>query len=259
MTSTLPDLNDGTAWAVFLDIDGTLIELAATPDAVKVPPDLPPTLARLARRLDGALAMVSGRTLQEIDRLLPGGFDAAGTHGAEMRRAGATRQTPTPTIPAMREIRDRLGAFGAADIAGLLIEEKPQALALHYRAIPEREGDVLRLAQRVAAELGSGYRLLAGNRVWEVVPADASKGDAVNAFMALPPFRGRRPLFAGDDVTDLSAFAAVRRLGGVAVAIGNRVAASADVVLTSAPQARAWLAAQAAGGVPSDDFGAAGA
>lgn len=222
-------------WALFLDIDGTLLDLAARPDLVVVPPELADTLHTLARVLDGALALVSGRALAEIDQLFPGLPAVAGSHGGEWRQGGRLRATgaPAPELTAL--------AAGAATLPGIMVERKPQAVALHYRDNPKLAGHVRALAERAVAAASVGLRLLEGKSVIEVVPAEVDKGRAVARFMAAPPFAGRVPLYVGDDVTDEYGFQAVNRLGGLSIRVGDLGASAARRQLSSPTAVRRWL------------------
>ncbi len=223
--------------ALLLDLDGTLIDFAPTPDAVIVPPGLPQALAALRRRLDGALAIVTGRPVDQIDWLLPGIPHAvAGEHGAAIRRApGAPLERGDhPPIPA-----DWLAEAEAAIAAhpGALLERKAHGVTLHFRQAPEAGPFLRTLADALLAQLPS-HALLAGSMVWEVRPRGIDKGNALRTLMAHPPFLGRTPLFIGDDVTDEDAIQAARALGG----IGLRV----DQVFGTPQGVRDWLAAEAA-------------
>lgn len=207
-------------WALFLDVDGTLLDIAERPDEVAVPRTLIETLRRAADAFGGALAFVSGRTIAELDLLFdPLRLPVAGQHGAEMRLGG--------TRPAMRVIeapstalRQTIAA-AMAKIPGVLVEDKGLTIAIHYRARPEF-GDAL-AAQLAAIVRDSGETadLMAGKYVWEVRPMHRDKGQAVKSFMADPPFKERLPVFVGDDVTDADGFAMVESLGGIALPVGD--------------------------------------
>jgi len=205
-------------WALFLDLDGTLAELAAHPDEVDVPPDLLAVLASLESLLDGALAVVSGRRIDSVDRLLhPARPAAAGLHGLERRNGASIAHLGEEA--AMDAAREDLGAFAAAH-PGLLLEDKGGALALHYRNAPQlgqacRE-HIDRLARRIP-----GHHVLAGKMVFELKPASANKGEAIRAFLEEPPFRDRVPVFAGDDVTDEDGFRWVNDHGGISIKVGE--------------------------------------
>lgn len=212
----MPPLPDAGA-AVFLDFDGTLAPIAPRPDAVVLDPAVPRELARLAGRLGGALAIVSGRPVAQIDAFLqPLVLPVAGVHGAERRGVdGFLRRVATPDLAPARQA---VAALVAGD-ARLQLECKPGALALHYRGAPDREDDCLQ-AMAVAASRVMGMALICGKMVIELKPARAGKGRALQSFLDERPFRARRPWMFGDDVTDESAFETVLALGGVAVKIG---------------------------------------
>jgi trehalose 6-phosphate phosphatase len=235
--------------ALFADIDGTLLHLASHPDAVVVDDALRQLLDGLDARLGGAFALVSGRTLADIDRLFaPRRFAAAGLHGLEWRLKGAGDAMLLPMPRELRslsvEIASRLAVF-----PGVLIERKGPAVALHYRRAPEAEAHVYLAAQEALATLGTGYRLLEGHAVVELLPADASKGAALRHFMAAAPFAGRVPVFIGDDVTDESGFAAANELGGLSVRVGPVIPTAARLGLPDVAATRAWLSSIAEGGL----------
>ena len=241
---------DPTA-ALFLDVDGTLLEIAPRPDFVRVPPDLPPLLARLAARCDGAVALISGRPIAEVERLLrPWCGAIAGLHGAERRRAdgslAAAEDGPAArdAAAAIDRARPALAAL-AERLAGVWLEDKGRTLALHYRDAPERGAAVLDEAERLAQRSGGVLRLIAGKMVVEVQPRLYGKDGAIAAFMAEAPFCGRRPVFLGDDTTDEDGFAEVNRRGGLSVRVGDPAATLAEYVLPSVGAARAWLATTA--------------
>ena len=228
--------------AIFLDLDGTLIEIAPAPDAVRPARGLPALLETLSRRTGSALAVVSGRPVSDIDRILaPLTLPAAGLHGLERRSAGGAFHPP-PALPRYDELRAALRNF-AAGHPGLLLEDKGAALAVHYRARPDLCASV---AATVEAALGFARRGIAvqrGKAVIELRPEGADKGTAVAAFMSEPPFAGRRPVFAGDDLTDEAAFRAVRAKGGVTVRVGGEGATDAEWRLANVAAVHAWLAA----------------
>ena len=238
-SSPLPLPRIGPQTALFLDFDGTLAELAPQPEAVRVAADLVPTLAQLAARLDGALAIVSGRQLSDLDGFLaPLQLPAAAEHGAQYR----LRQDEVIRLasPDLREAV-RLATALAARHAGLRVEIKSAAVALHYRHAPELETRVLQV-MREAAHSTAGLELLRGKYVVEVKPAGISKGTAIEVFMAEAPFAGRQPLFAGDDATDEAGFAAVQLLGGHGIKVGEG-ATLAHYRCQSPAALRPWLQA----------------
>ena len=226
---------------LFVDLDGTLLDLRDDPRGVPADPALLELLRACARRLDGALAIISGRQLEVIDACLaPARFPAAGLHGLERRDfSGMTNTVPVAGTP----LRDAAGQL-ARVMEGLpmtILEDKGASLALHWRRAPRHEAALREHAGAVLRSLGTDYRLLEGNCVVELVPRSADKGEAVRAFMREAPFAGRRPVVVGDDITDLSAFAAAAELGGRSVAVGERV--SGDYHLADVAAVRAWLGA----------------
>lgn len=212
----LPGIDAQTA--LFLDFDGTLADLAPQPEAVQLAADLIPVLTQLAAQLNGALAIVSGRRLSDLDDFLaPLRLPSAAEHGAWHRTAGGdVRCLASPDLQAVV----RLATALAVRHAGLRVEVKSAAVALHYRHAPALEALALQVMQD-AAQRAPGLELLRGKSVLEIKPAGISKGTAIEAFMATAPFAGRRPLFAGDDMTDEAGFSAVQRLGGQGIKVGE--------------------------------------
>lgn len=229
----------GPRTALFLDFDGTLVDIAGQPEAVQIPPGLVALLAQLAAALDGALALVSGRPLADLDHFLaPLRLPTAAEHGAQCRQPAG--QIVTLAAPDLREVI-RLGTALAARHPGLRVEVKTAAVALHYRHAPELQALVLQVMTEAAAS-APGLELLHGKCVVEVKPAGISKGSAIEAFMAAPPFAGRLPLFAGDDVTDEAGLGAVQRLGGQGIKVGDG-ASLANYRCDSPAALRQWLLA----------------
>lgn len=226
-------------WAWFLDIDGTLIDIAPTPSAVSIPLQLPTLLDQVSERWGGALALVSGRSLDNV-RQLVAPFDppAAGLHGLERRSADGSLARAHPPAD-LDQVRGKLG--DAERWPGVLLEDKGLALAIHYRQNPAREADCRALAERVVAEHPS-FSVQAGRMVFEVKPRGWDKGAAVRAFMAEPPFAGRRPVFIGDDLTDEFGFAAANELGGLSVLVGARRDSAARYYLPDIEACRVLLA-----------------
>ena len=206
--------------ALFLDMDGTLIDIAPRPDEVRVPPDLLPALHHAQAYAEGALAIVSGRPIAELDRLLaPARLPASGTHGAEFR--------PHPSTPPERAacLPDRLRAAvraAAAAMPGTLFEDKGATLAVHFRAVPEQAA-ALEGTLRACLAGHATLRLVTGDMVFEIKPAGFDKGAAVRRFMALPPFAGRMPIFISDHMIDAAGFDAALALGGLAYSVGARL------------------------------------
>lgn len=235
----LPERLSGLA--VFLDIDGTLLDIASKPDAVVVPPGLPAALRRMADRLGGALALVTGRPLEAVDRLF-GDVAAAvsGLHGAEWRDGSGhvARAGTTPEFVAAKwRLREQ-----AARWPGVVFEDKGAAFAAHYRLAPEQEMPLRDLMRELAEAVGEGWILQEGKQVLELRPRGRDKGDALTAFMALDAFAGRRPLAIGDDVTDEAMFAAANRLGGLSVRVGEEgVRSLAQRRVGSPSDVRGWI------------------
>ena len=204
--------------ALFLDFDGTMVDLAAQPHAVEVPQPLIVLLRGLHELLQGAVAVISGRPIAQLDTFLqPLQLAAAGVHGAERRRADGTLQW-LDTHPL--ELAEQAARALAAQHPGLLVEIKRGSVALHYRQRPALEALCLR-AMQAAVDASPGLTLLRGKMVAEAKPGGASKGQAIEAFLAEPPFAGRTPVFIGDDVTDEAGFSTVQRLGGVGIKVGE--------------------------------------
>ncbi len=228
--------------ALFLDLDGTLVELAPRPGDVLMPPDLLALLDRLHTRMGGALAVVSGRPIDSIDRLLaPLHLPAAGTHGAELREtAGAPVQLAGQPLPG--KLRDRLSSIVKelqAQWHGVSIEDKTSALAIHYRLAPEAEPALRAALDGLALE--DPWHVLRGHCVYEIRAQDQNKGAAVKTLSRAAHFAGRRPVFVGDDQTDLDGIAAAVALGGHGIAVGALTAPDAEWILPDVPAVRDWL------------------
>ncbi len=207
-------------WAYFMDIDGTLIDIAESPDAICIDHALLGLIACLHRACDGAVALISGRSLADIERRLGGvRIPVAGQHGLERRDADGRLYSHPAKPEAKRHIHEKLENILTAH-PGLLLEDKGLTLALHYRRAPELASYVHRTMSRLIAETNAGLCLQRGKCVVEVKPVGFDKGTVIGEFMAEPPFAGRRPVFIGDDVTDEFGFAAVNRLDGVSVKVG---------------------------------------
>lgn len=225
---------DPDGWAVFLDIDGCLLDLAPTPDSIVVPEGLATDIDRLSKRLGGAVAMVTGRALIYADALFkPFVFPIAGLHGAEMRGPDGSRifaETP-PEFERLKEILVR----DTADMPGVLIEDKGAAVAAHYRLAPQFEEVLGERMSAFAKAAGSGWALQLGKMVYEIRPSRASKGDAVERFLREPPFLDRLPLAMGDDLTDESMFAVVNARGGHSIRVGRLEASTCALSTISSP------------------------
>jgi trehalose 6-phosphate phosphatase len=235
-----PDSIDVTRTALLLDVDGTLLDIAPSPEGVVVPAALTATLRNLVTQSGGAVALVSGRTIATLDRLFdPLKLPAIGGHGAEMRRSGKKPITKRRPAPLSEQLRRKLHALAAID-PRLLIEDKLHSIAVHYRLAPQRETLLKKeVAAIVAAE--PGIESLFGKAVIEIKPEHFNKGTAVAALMTRQPFAGRTPLFIGDDTTDEAVFALLPNLAGIGYSVG-RAMAGADGLFGSPKAVRSWLA-----------------
>lgn len=230
--------------ALFLDCDGTLAEIVDRPADAFVPPATLALVARLHACLGGALAIVSGRSLADIDRMFaPHLLPAAGTHGMERRDGGGRLHAPPVDAGVLADAARSLGRLVRGQ-DGLLVERKPSAIALHYRLRPELGQACLDAATAVAAR-HPALRLRPGKAVIELGLGDKTKADAIVEFMAERPFAGRVPVFVGDDLTDEDGFAAVASLGGHGIKVGTGVTA-AHLRVADSRAVRKWLAALAA-------------
>jgi len=231
-------------WCLFLDVDGTLLELADSPGGVAVDPHLLPLLEQLRNVAGGALALVSGRTIRNLDELLGSSrLPAAGLHGCERRDATGAMHVAPIALEQLADVRAGLQRL-AARHSGLLLEDKGAGLALHFLKARELEHELRAEVALLAAPLVPKFALLDGHAVIEVKPAAHTKDSAVSAFMEEQPFRGRQPIFIGDDQTDYGGFAAVRRFGGMAIAVGPRV--QSEWWLPGPAAVRQWLGELAA-------------
>ena len=207
--------------ALFLDIDGTLADLMDDPLRVRIDKGVVNALPALAARLGGALALVTGRSITDVDRLLPGlAVPVAGQHGCERRSADGAIRLHVPSPAALARLRDLLSGLAARHRA-LVLEDKGATLALHYRRAPSLAAYVHRTLRRsLAGDPVAGYVLQPGKMLLEVRPEARDKGSAIGDFMAEPPFAGRRAVFVGDDRTDEDGFVAVDALGGWSIKVG---------------------------------------
>ena len=229
--------------ALFLDIDGTLLELAPAPDAVRVDPGLATLLPAVRRKLAGALALVTGRGIRDVDGLFPFlSMSVAGQHGCERRDAQGTLHLHAKPGKTLAQLRALFTDF-AARHEGLLLEDKGASLALHYRAAPQLAAHVHRtLREGVEATGIVDYRLEPGKMLLEIRPEGRDKGTAIRDFMAEAPFHGRCPVFVGDDRADEYGFGVVDRMGGWSVKVGQG-GTHARYRLADVTAVRAWLAA----------------
>jgi len=235
----------GADCALFLDIDGTLLELAPSPESVRVDPGIAALLPALARRLHGAVALITGRTMADVDRLFRGlALPIAGQHGLERRSADGSLHRHLPSLTTLERLRSVLSQF-AERHDGLLLEDKGATLALHYRQAPGLASLVhrtLRAHMTAALAAEAGWRLQPGKRILEIKPDGRDEGTAIVDYMSELPFAGRLPVFVGDDQTDEYGFAAVTAAGGWAVKVG-RGRTDAQFRLSDVAAVRAWLAA----------------
>ncbi len=232
----IPDLNEV---ALLLDIDGTIVDIAPTPAAVRVTPALKGALTRLVGLTGGALALVSGRSLADIDRLFaPLRLAAIGGHGAEFRPAHGEEAEARDPLGLEPELRQKLRAITGG---GVVVEDKGFSVAVHYRLAPERETQVREAVDRICAERwDASIEILPGKAVIEIKHAGFSKATGVRELMTHAPFAGRRPVFVGDDTTDETVFAILPELDGIGFSVGRQIAGLAGCFETPA-SVRAWL------------------
>jgi len=227
--------------AILLDVDGTLLDIAPTPHGVHVSDDLRMMLARLAARLGGALGLISGRALSDLDRLFaPLRLAAVGGHGAEIRpvaESSAYRMRATPLRP---QLKQRFAAIAGFD-PGIIIEDKGYSIAIHYRLAPQAGGEIIKAVAAICDQDGcDGLSILPGKAVIEIKPRGFDKGSGLQELMSHPPFAGRRPVFVGDDVTDEAAFAILPRFSGIGVSVGGLVP-GASFNFDGPKDVRLWL------------------
>src|SRR5436190_19502537 len=219
-SSLVPHLSET---AVLLDIDGTLLDLMPTPREVWVPPDLTKTLNRLYQRTGGALALVSGRSLNDIDLIFaPDQFPAIGGHGAEMRIEAESEAVAAHAPPLDKELKRRLAAIAKLS-PGILLEDKGYSLALHYRLAPHAEKAIYAAVSLIRADLPDApIEVLHGKCVCEIKHSGYTKATGVRELTKRGPLKGRRPFFIGDDVTDETVFSIMPDLDGLAFSVGRR-------------------------------------
>ncbi len=227
-------------WALFLDVDGTLLAIVDDPDAVEPEPAVLEALAAIERDNGGAIALVSGRSIAQLDRIFaPLRLPAAGLHGYERRNRNGRTMRSEIDPGALEPVRARFERF-VAEHSGSLLEDKNLSLALHYRRAPEAAGDAEALGRELATELPRDFRIQPGKMVLEVKPGGGTKGTAIAAFMAEPPFRGRVPVFLGDDATDEDGFRWVNERGGYSIKVGPG-ATEAGARLEHVGAVKSWL------------------
>jgi len=235
-----PPPSPSLQWGLFLDVDGTLIELTDSPLDTHADAELKALLSEVAERLGGALALVSGRSIEYLDGLFaPLQLAAAGLHGVERRKASGAMHGASFVDAQLDRARIALKALVAAH-PGTLLEDKGRTIAVHFRMAPQAESVVLTAVQSAAAQLGSNYHVQGGNMMLEIKPRGFSKASAIKAFMKEPPFSGRKPVFVGDDLTDQDGFKTVEDHGGISIAVGDRV--RGQFRMENAAAVRLWLA-----------------
>jgi trehalose 6-phosphate phosphatase len=226
--------------ALFLDLDGTLLDITAVPTDVAAPVGLSATLGELQRKLDGAVAILTGRKIEEVDRLLtPARLTAAGVHGAEFRSAPESEiEVVSASVPAaLVSAVERL----ASSIPGVLVEHKGIAISVHYRAAPDMEPLLEAELRGLLDAHETRLELSCGRRVLELTPQASSKATALERLMRQPPFRGRRPIMIGDDLPDEAALATAVRLGGMGLKVGGEHFRGSGFDFTGPAQVRRWL------------------
>jgi trehalose 6-phosphate phosphatase len=240
-TRNVAALSDGPL-ALFLDVDGTLLDIAERPDDVVTPSDLVPILAKVERKLAGALALISGRTIEDLDRLFePLRVRASGIHGAEIRFDPRGPATPAPTAMALPSSLLKALTREVAPFPGAFVEDKRFSLVVHYRLAPQAERPLRQAVTRLVDSSPVAVEAMDARCAIELRAPGIDKGGAIAAFLSEPTFRGRKPVFVGDDATDESGFAVVAARGGCAYSVGRRRAGATGVF--AAPRAvRDWLA-----------------
>lgn len=233
----VPGISSG--WAIFLDLDGTLLDIAPSPDGVKIPKTLGSDLARAREVVGGALALVSGRSIETIDKMLsPLRLPIAGQHGAEIRYA-----PDGPILPLSHVDLDRARRLliPVTAIPGVVIEDKGLSLAVHHRRARTPVGELHRWIVKTLEEFGEELEIMRGRRVFDVKPRGISKATAVERFMARTPFMGRVPVFVGDDKTDEDGFRAVTARGGFAFQVGPNRSVLSSSWMENPASVRHWL------------------
>ncbi len=226
-------------WCLFLDVDGTLVELTDTPSQTTADPEIKSLLREVAERLGGAVALVSGRRISTLDELFaPLRFPAAGLHGVERRKADGTIQGANFIDSQLDHARAVIKGLVDAH-PGMLFEDKDRSLAVHFRMAPQHEQIARESVAEIAKSLGSNYHVQPGKMLFEIKPRGFSKATALQAFMKESPFSGRKPAFVGDDLTDQDGFAMAEAHGGISVGVGDRV--QGQFYLADVAAVRMWL------------------
>jgi trehalose 6-phosphate phosphatase len=226
-------------WCLFLDVDGTLVELTDTPFEPHASDDLRAILRQVAERLGGAVALVSGRSIGYLDALFaPLRLPSAGLHGVERRKASGAMHGASFQDSQLDGARAALADLVRTH-AGTLLEDKGRTVAIHFRKAPQFESELRESVTAIAALLGGNYHVQPGSMMFEIKPRGFNKGGAVKAFMREPPFSGRTPVYVGDDLTDIDGFKVVDDQGGISIAVGDRV--GGRYRLDDPAAVRAWL------------------
>ena len=226
-------------WCLFLDVDGTLIELTDSPLETFADPDLKTLLGHVAERLGGAVALVSGRSIHYLDGLFaPLRLPAAGLHGVERRKASGVLHGASFVDTQLTQARTAVNTLVQAH-PGTSVEDKGRTIAVHYRMAPQVESVLRQELAAIAKPLGTNYHIQEGNMVLEIKPRGFTKATAIKAFLKEPPFSGRKPVFIGDDLTDQDGFRLVEDEGGISIAVGERV--HGQYRATNASAVRTWL------------------
>jgi trehalose 6-phosphate phosphatase len=224
---------------LFLDVDGTLIELAETPFDISASDELKALLKDVSERLGGALAVVSGRSIEYLDALFtPLRLPSAGLHGVERRKASGVMHGASFNDSQLDRARVALTLLVQAH-AGTLLEDKGRTIAIHFRMAPQFEPELREAVLGIAAMLGTNYHVQSGSMMLEIKPRGFNKGAAVKAFLQEPPFSGRTPVYVGDDLTDIDGFRVVGDHGGISIAVGDRV--QGQYRLDDPAAVREWL------------------
>jgi trehalose 6-phosphate phosphatase len=226
-------------WCLFLDVDGTLIELTDTPSQTTADAEIKTLLRDVAERLGGAVALISGRKIATLDELFaPLKSPAAGLHGVERRKADGSIQGASFVDSQLDRARASLQSLVEAH-PGTLLEDKERTIAVHFRMAPQFADAIREGVIEIAKPLGPNYHIQGGKMMFEIKPRGFSKATAIQAFMKESPFRGRRPAFIGDDLTDQDGFAMVEAHGGVSIGVGDAV--QGKYYLADVAAVRAWL------------------
>lgn len=228
-------------WAFFLDVDGTLLEIRELPELARPTPRIKSIVQHLQLVTHGAVALISGRSIKALDAIfLPLVLPTAGLHGLERRDAQGGMITDNSKDESLAHVRARLQQF-CENYAGTMLEDKDVTIALHYRNAPEAEEAAHRIMYGIVRELGAGFEVKRGKMVVEVRPTGDNKGSAIAEFMKEAPFKGKTPVFIGDDVTDEDGFDMVNRMDGYSIRVGEDGATNARYRITDVETVLSWL------------------